>query len=62
MLIENQRTATVKLTKGEVVSLLLLIVCNHGDSDRWMQLHGKIREQLDKQFPPVVLEGGAENG
>lgn len=60
MLIENQRTVTLKLTKGEVVSLLLLIACNHGDSDRWIQLHGKIREQLDKQFLPVLVDGGAE--
>lgn len=45
----NNRTVTLKMTRGEVCDLL--IACNTMpavvESDKWKKIHDKMREQLD---------------
>ena len=44
----NLKTRTIKLSRREVIDLLLMLDTNY-DSGRWNALHDKIKEQLDIQ-------------
>ena len=43
----NDKTINVKLTRGEVCRLLILIT-GIGEGESWKRLHDKIRSQLDE--------------
>ena len=43
----NDKTVTVKLTRGEVCRLLILIT-GIGEGESWKRLHHKIRDQLEE--------------
>lgn len=43
----NDRIVTLKLTRGEVFKLLVLLVLNYGEGESWMHLlHDKIKKQI----------------
>ena len=42
----NDKTVTVKLTRGELCRLLILIT-GVGEGESWKRLHDKLRDQLD---------------
>lgn len=44
----NLKTRTIKLSRREVIDLLLMLDTNY-ESGKWNALHGKIKEQLDIQ-------------
>lgn len=44
----NLKTRTIKLSRREVIDLLLMLDTNY-ESGRWNALHDKIKEQLDIQ-------------
>lgn len=43
----NDKTVTVKLTRGELCRLLVATASLSRESDSWKRLHDKLREQLD---------------
>lgn len=51
----NDRTVTLKITRGEACKLLVLLVMNYRQDQSWMeQLHEKIKKQIrefDAQQP-----------
>lgn len=44
----NLKTRTIKLSRREVIDLLLMLDTNY-ESGKWNALHDKIKEQLDIQ-------------
>lgn len=44
----NLKTRTIKLSRREVIDLLLMLDTNY-ESGKWNTLHDKIKEQLDIQ-------------
>lgn len=44
----NWKTRTIKLSRREVIDLLLMLDTNY-ESGKWNALHDKIKEQLDIQ-------------
>lgn len=42
----NDKTVTVKLTRGELCRLLILIT-GMGEEESWKRLHDKLRDQLE---------------
>lgn len=44
----NLKTRTIKLSRREVINLLLMLDTNY-ESGKWNALHDKIKEQLDIQ-------------
>ena len=44
----NLKTRTIKLSRREVIDLLLMLDTNY-ESEKWNALHDKIKEQLDIQ-------------
>ena len=49
----NQRTVTIKLTRSEVIDLLILIAVVDEGGGKWFKLHEKIDEQVkdaDEKF------------
>ena len=42
----NQRTVTIKVTRAELIDLMLL--CAVIDDGKWLKLHDKLREQAIK--------------
>lgn len=42
----NAKTVTVKLTRGELCRLLILIT-GIGEGESWERLHDKLRDQLE---------------
>ena len=42
----NDKTVTVKLTRGELCRLLILIT-GIGEGESWKRLHDKLRDQLE---------------
>lgn len=48
MLNNNEKTRTLKLTRREVIDLLLMLDA-WTDESKWQVLHDKIKEQLDTQ-------------
>lgn len=44
----NERTVTVKLTRGELIDLTLLCNCavQTRDAKKWLELHEKLYKQL----------------
>lgn len=48
----NGKTRTLKLTRHEVIDLLIMLVANcesNHEIRKWFALHDKIRNQLDAQ-------------
>lgn len=48
----NGKTRTLKLTRREVIDLLIMLVANcesNREIRKWFALHDKIRNQLDTQ-------------
>ena len=48
MLNLNEKTRTLKLSRREVIDLLLMLDAYSGES-KWQVLHDKLKEQLDAQ-------------
>ena len=48
MLNYNEKTRTLKLTRREVIDLLLMLD-TLADESKWQVLHDKLKEQLDTQ-------------
>ena len=48
MLNLNEKTRTLKLTRREVIDLLLMLDA-WTDESKWQVLHDKVKEQLDTQ-------------
>ena len=48
MLNYNEKTRTLKLTRREVIDLLLMLD-EWTDGSKWQVLHDKLKEQLDVQ-------------
>ena len=48
MLNLNEKTRTLKLTRREVIDLLLMLDAR-ADGSKWQVLHDKLKEQLDTQ-------------
>lgn len=45
----NRHTRTLKLERGEVVDLMIMLTAISGEGAKWLALHDKIKEQLDAQ-------------
>lgn len=45
----NRHTRTLKLKRGEVIDLMIMLTAVSGAGTKWTILHDKIKEQLDVQ-------------
>lgn len=45
----NRHTRTLKLERGEVVDLMIMLTAVSDAGTKWTILHDKIKEQLDAQ-------------
>lgn len=43
----NQRTVTIKLTRHEVLDLMMMCAVHGDDGEKWGKLYDKLREQLE---------------
>ena len=56
MLIRNNRTVTLKLTRREVCDILLLLDTTPLESERWHMIGEKVREQLTASDKKLEVE------
>ena len=45
----NRHSRTLKLERGEVIDLMIMLTSVSGEGTKWTILHDKIKEQLDVQ-------------
>lgn len=43
----NERTITVKLTRHEVLDLMLMCTAHDGDAKKWGEIYDKLCEQVE---------------
>ena len=44
----NEKTVTIKLTRGELCKLLIALLCFNGEDETHLRkIHDKLRQQLD---------------
>lgn len=55
----NQRTITLKLTRIEVIDLMIACtaVSEASDAEKWNMLHDKLKEYVDALDEKCILEG-----
>ena len=55
----NQRTITLKLTRIEVIDLMIACtaVSEVSDAEKWNKLHDKLKEYVDALDEKCILEG-----
>lgn len=55
----NQRTITLKLTRIEVIDLMIACtaVSEASDAKKWNKLHDKLEEYIDALDEKCILEG-----
>lgn len=68
-MIANNKTYNLKITRHEMCDLLLALdyVCEEAGGEKWLNLHNKVLEQLEKQdvkngYATITFVGGEENG
>ena len=53
----NQRTVTVKLTRHEVLDLMMMCAAHGDDVEKWGKLYDKLREQPENWDKKNLDEG-----
>lgn len=55
----NQRTITLKLTRIEVIDLMIacIAVSEASDAEKWNKLHDKLEEYVNALDEKCILEG-----
>lgn len=49
MLNNNNRTCRLKLRRGDVADILIMLATHYDAGEKWRLLHGEIKRQFDEQ-------------
>lgn len=44
----NERAVSIKITRKELIDLMLLCTAHYSDGQKWNDLHEKLKEQLEQ--------------